>query len=57
MVKGEDLIIRVRDDYKHFNIMEYYQDVGGGPEETELAIIMNEAKSIKHAVYDYIRGE
>ena len=48
MSKDDDLIIRVRDNYKHFNIMDYYKNAGDKTKESELAIIMNKAKSVQY---------
>ena len=51
VAKNEDLIIRIRDDCKPFNVKEYYQIIRGIQDrETEigLKIIMNIAEEVKY---------
>ena len=51
VAKGGDLIIRIRDDCKPFNITEYYElikDDQDKEKEISLAIIMKMAKDVKY---------
>ena len=49
VVKNDDLIIRVRDDYKPFNIVEYYHAAKNKASEQELSIILNKAKNVQYS--------
>ena len=51
VAKNEDLIVRIRDDCKPFNVTEYYELVKDDPDkekELSLAIIMKMAKDVKY---------
>ena len=50
VAKDEDLLIRMRDDCKAFNISEYYQHLQENKEkDMSLDILMNMAKEVKYA--------
>jgi 20S proteasome alpha/beta subunit len=51
VAKGEDLIVRIRDDCKPFHVTEYYElikDDRNREKEISLAIIMKMAKDVKY---------
>lgn len=51
VAKDEDLIIRIRDDCKPFNLTEYYRHIQENTEsdkELSLSIIMKMAKDVKY---------
>ena len=51
VAKGGDLIVRIRDDCKPFNVTEYYElikDDQDKEKEISLAIIMKMAKDVKY---------
>lgn len=49
--RGEDLIVRIRDDCRPFNVTEYYELVKDDPDkgkEISLSIIMKMAKDVRY---------